>query len=435
MATPILQCISHSPTKLNTETPRHESTTLALEPSPSLLSLIPKCTSLRELKQIQAYTIKTHLHNNPTVLTKLINFCTSNPTTASMDHAHRMFDQIPQPDIVLFNTMARGYARFDDPLRAILLFSQVLCSGLLPDDYTFSSLIKACARLKALQEGKQLHCLAVKLGLSDNMYVCPTLINMYTACNDMDAARRVFDKIDEPFVVAYNAVIASCARNSRPTEALSLFRELQESGLKPTDVTTLVALSSCALLGALDLGRWIHEYVKKNGFDQYVKWPGSYCDTQKSCCYPTTGKPAADFGIHGLWPNYNDGSYPSNCDPSNPFNPSEISDLTSSLQKSVFKQHDYFEAALNLRQKANLLQALTSAGIQPDGQSYSLSSIKGAIKDAIGYTPFIECNVDSSGNSQLYQVYLCVNTSGSDFLECPVFPRGKCGSNIEFPSF
>lgn len=74
-------------------------------------------------------------------------------------------------------------------------------------------------------------------------------------------------------------------------------------------------------------------------------------------------------------------------------------------------------------------------GIQPDGQSYSLSDIKEAIKNGIGYAPFIECNVDSSGNSQLYQVYLCVNTSGSDFIECPVFPRGKCGSDIEFPSF
>ncbi|KAE9597367.1 hypothetical protein Lal_00029883 [Lupinus albus] len=195
-----------------------------------------------------------------------------------------------------------------------------------------------------------------------------------------------------------------------------------------------------------------------------LQWPGSYCDTQQSCCYPTTGKPSADFGIHGLWPNYKDGSYPSNCDPNNSFQRSQISDLISSLQRNwptlacpsgngiqfwthewekhgtcsesvLSSQHDYFEAALNLKQRANLLQALTSAGIQPDGGSYSLSSINAAIKGAIGYTPFIQCNVDSTRNSQLYQVYLCVNTNGSDFIQCPVFPSGKCGSEIEFPSF
>ena len=52
---------------------------------------------------------------------------------------------------------------------------------------------------------------------------------------------------------------------------LSLFRELQASNLKPPDVTLLSILSSCALLGALDLGRWIHEYVKIHGLDKYVK--------------------------------------------------------------------------------------------------------------------------------------------------------------------
>ncbi|KAI5437435.1 ribonuclease 1 [Lathyrus oleraceus] len=193
------------------------------------------------------------------------------------------------------------------------------------------------------------------------------------------------------------------------------------------------------------------------------QWPGSFCDSKKSCCYPTTGKPAADFGIHGLWPNYKDGTYPSNCDPNSPFEKSEISDLTSSLQKnwptlacpsgdgiqfwthewekhgtcseSSLKQHDYFETTLNLKQKSNLLEALTSAGIQADGNSYSLSSIKEAIQKGVGFTPFIQCNVDSSGNSQLYQVYLCVDTSGTNFIECPVFPHGKCGSQIEFPTF
>lgn len=74
-------------------------------------------------------------------------------------------------------------------------------------------------------------------------------------------------------------------------------------------------------------------------------------------------------------------------------------------------------------------------GIQPNGDSYSLEDIKGAIQDATGLAPWIECNTDTSGNSQLYQVYMCVDTSGSKLIQCPVFPHGKCGSSIEFPSF
>ncbi|XP_044491068.1 ribonuclease 1-like [Mangifera indica] len=194
------------------------------------------------------------------------------------------------------------------------------------------------------------------------------------------------------------------------------------------------------------------------------QWPGSYCDTKHSCCYPTSGKPAADFGIHGLWPNYNDGTYPSYCDSNNPFNESEISDLTNSMKKSwpslacpssdglsfwshewekhgtcsesVLNEHDYFQASLNLKNQVDLLQTLKTAGIEPNGESYSLESIKDAVEKGSGYTPWIECNTDRSGNSQLYQIYLCVDASASNFIECPVFPKGKkCGSQIEFPSF
>ncbi|XP_065869773.1 ribonuclease 3-like [Euphorbia lathyris] len=193
------------------------------------------------------------------------------------------------------------------------------------------------------------------------------------------------------------------------------------------------------------------------------QWPGSYCDTRHSCCYPKTGKPEADFGIHGLWPNYKDGSYPSNCNTDLVFDKSQISDLVSSLQKnwptlacpsgdgnkfwshewvkhgscseSELDQHDYFEAALKLKEKAKLVEILANAGIKPDDEFYELESIKEAIKQGIGYSAGIECNVDGSKNSQIFQIYLCVDTSGTEFIECPVLPRGRCASRVQFPKF
>lgn len=202
-----------------------------------------------------------------------------------MEHAHLLFDRIPEPDIVLFNTMARGYSRSKTPIRAIFLLVELLNSGLLPDDYSFPSLLKACACVgaEALEEGKQLHCFAIKLGLNSNLYVCTTLINLYAECSDVEAARRIFENISEPCVVSYNAIITAYARSSRPNEALSLFRELQERNLKPTDVTMLSALSSCALLGSLDLGKWIHEYIKKYGLDKYVKVKTALIDMYAKC--------------------------------------------------------------------------------------------------------------------------------------------------------
>ncbi|XP_076881885.1 intracellular ribonuclease LX-like [Bidens hawaiensis] len=190
-----------------------------------------------------------------------------------------------------------------------------------------------------------------------------------------------------------------------------------------------------------------------------------YCDSRRGCCYPKTGKPAEDFSIHGLWPNYNYGTHPSNCDSSNPFDDSKVSTLESVLQEhwptlacpsgdglkfwrhewekhgtcaeSIFDERGYFEAALSLKKKANLLHALKNAGIRPaDGVFHTMSQIKEAITKGVGYEPFIECNVDSSGNHQIFQVYKCVDASATEFIKCPVLPHGRaCGNKVEFPSF
>ncbi|XP_010108673.2 ribonuclease 3 [Morus notabilis] len=194
------------------------------------------------------------------------------------------------------------------------------------------------------------------------------------------------------------------------------------------------------------------------------QWPGAYCDTKHhSCCYPKTGKPTAEFSIHGLWPNHKDGSWPSNCNPDSVFDRLEISDLMGSLQKnwpslscpssngfrfwshewekhgtcseSELNQHDYFATALKLKEKVNLLKILKNAEIEPDDGFYSLDSIVKAIEAVTSHAPGMECNKDSAGNSQLYQVYLCVDTSGSEIIECPILPRGRCDSSVQFPKF
>ncbi|CAF2143180.1 BnaA02g26650D [Brassica napus] len=252
---------------------------------PNPILQISKCTSLRELMQIHAYAIKSHLYNQKdhSFITKLINFCTETPTTSSMAYARHLFDVMPEPDIVRFNSIARGYSRSLNPIESFTLFVDVLEGGMVPDHYTFPSLLKACAAAKGLEEGRQLHCLSMKLGIDDDVYVCPTLINMYTECEDVDAARRVFDRILEPCVVSYNAMITGYARRNRPNEALSLFREMQGKSLKVNEITLLSVLSSCSLLGSLGLGKWIHEYAKKHGFCEYVKVNTALIDMFAKC--------------------------------------------------------------------------------------------------------------------------------------------------------
>jgi ribonuclease T2 len=180
-------------------------------------------------------------------------------------------------------------------------------------------------------------------------------------------------------------------------------------------------------------------------------------------------KPAADFGIHGLWPNYakcdrdddddlrrrhglaravlGDDSllasvvgrqgkcWPEFCNDDNELILSQIGDLVASLARnwptlscrnsqsfefwsyewkkhgtcSNLEQHDYFARALAFKAAHNLTAILADAGIVPsDTETYPLSSVRDAITKGTGHTPNLECNSnddDGDGDGEVAQLY------------------------------
>lgn len=68
-------------------------------------------------------------------------------------------------------------------------------------------------------------------------------------------------------VVSWTAIINAYVRNQRPHEAFELFWRMLLANVKPNEFTLVNLLKACSELGSLKLGRWIHDYALKNGFD------------------------------------------------------------------------------------------------------------------------------------------------------------------------
>ncbi|XP_019165627.1 PREDICTED: pentatricopeptide repeat-containing protein At2g02980, chloroplastic isoform X2 [Ipomoea nil] len=250
--------------------------------------LLPKCNSLKEVMQIQAYSIKARSQDDIFIINKLISSCTVSPTPASMHHAQLLFDRMPHPDIVLFNYMARGYSRSDTPLQALVLFSRIISSGIVPDLYTFPSLLKACANAEALVAGKQLHCLVEKEieptevtilgvlsscallgalefgkwiheyvkknGFDQSVKVNTSLIDMYTKCGSLEDAVSVFRSMDYRDTQAWSTMIMGYAIHGQVHNAISMFGEMQEARVQPDGLTFLALLYACNHAGKVEEG-------------------------------------------------------------------------------------------------------------------------------------------------------------------------------------
>eukprot|EP01112_Ceratiomyxa_fruticulosa_P014232 TRINITY_DN405_c0_g1_i3.p1 TRINITY_DN405_c0_g1~~TRINITY_DN405_c0_g1_i3.p1 ORF type:complete len:225 (+),score=30.25 TRINITY_DN405_c0_g1_i3:106-780(+) len=181
-------------------------------------------------------------------------------------------------------------------------------------------------------------------------------------------------------------------------------------------------------------------------------WPVSFCDT--TTCQ--TNKITEQFGIHGLWPQNKDGSYPSYCSGSN-FSLNAIKSLlpildnawysltgnnsdfwdhewtkhgTCAVEGPITDQYSFFDNTLNLFNLYNITDILQRDGFSPsNSNSYSTGKLAKSIQYAVSAYPLLQCS-----DNNLNTVALCVDRSLS-IMDCPSLSGWSCNSsNIYWPS-
>lgn len=155
----------------------------------------------------------------------------------------------------------RSYTRLEAPRKALFVYIAMSKSGVLPDSYTLPIILKAVIQTFAFEIGKQLHSVAMKLGLQANEYCESGLINLYCKAGEIENACKVFEQNPDRKLGSWNAIIGGLSQGGRAKEAIDMFLELRRYGLLPDDVTMVSITSACGSLGDLDLALQLHKCV------------------------------------------------------------------------------------------------------------------------------------------------------------------------------
>eukprot|EP01018_Ginkgo_biloba_P019722 Gb_21824 [translate_table: standard] len=239
---------------------------MSLGPS-TYASVFNICRNLKELKQIHSQLFISGLDQNINLETKLVSMYAM---YGSMENARLVFDKICGQNAFLWNVMIRGYATNGPCEKALALYYQMQQSGIEADTFTFNFVLKACAGLSALEEGKEIHDHIARIGFESDYYVGNSLVAMYCKCGRMELARRVFDKMPKRDVVSWNEMISGYATNGLCEEALILYNQMQQSRIEPDSFTLNFLLKACAGLSDLEQGKEIHHHVVRAGFESVI---------------------------------------------------------------------------------------------------------------------------------------------------------------------
>ncbi|XP_010266407.1 PREDICTED: pentatricopeptide repeat-containing protein At1g34160 [Nelumbo nucifera] len=251
-------------------------------PMAFLDTLLNKCASLGHIKQFQAQLVTLGLFQFCTSRTKLLELCAISPF-GSLDYAGEIFSRIESPTTNDWNAIIRGLAQSNEPREAITCYRTMSQIPQKPDALTCSFTLKACARMLALLEAKQIHSQLIRFGFQADVLLQTTLLDVYAKSGDLDNAQQLFDEMQLRDIATWNVLIAGLAQGSRPYDALVLFHQMRRERLRPNEVTVLGALSACSQLGSLHEGKMVHLYVQEEQMDTNVQVCNALIDMFAKC--------------------------------------------------------------------------------------------------------------------------------------------------------
>ncbi|KAK9949566.1 hypothetical protein M0R45_005083 [Rubus argutus] len=224
--------------------------------SSSLVSVICSCFQLGVIhlgQSVHGYMIKVSMNDNVSVANSLIDMYGK---SGYLTIALRIFCGTRR-DIVTWNTLMSSYTHNGNFAEAIVLFHKMIAENVKPNSATFVTVLSACSHLASLKDGEKVHCHVKERRLEINLSVATALVDMYAKCGQLEKSRELFNSMNERDAISWNVMISGYAMHGHAESAIEIFHEMENSNVKPNELTFLALLSACNHSGLVEEGRYL----------------------------------------------------------------------------------------------------------------------------------------------------------------------------------
>ncbi|KAK9282100.1 hypothetical protein L1049_005012 [Liquidambar formosana] len=175
-----------------------------------------------------------------------------------IDCARRVFDEMPERNLVSWNAMIAGYVHNGMEFHGLELFYRMKCCELfVPDEFTIATVLSGCAGTRDLRLGMQVHGYLIVNGFELNCV--NSVCNMYFQCGEVSCAEKIFNRI-EIDVISKLLKIRGYIFNQRYHDAIRYIAfEKNVAEIFQVDCTVILpVLTACTKLSLLGIGRQVH---------------------------------------------------------------------------------------------------------------------------------------------------------------------------------
>ncbi|XWS76743.1 hypothetical protein CRYUN_Cryun01aG0204000 [Craigia yunnanensis] len=254
----------------------------------SLFSQLKSPSTLSEAKRLHALLIVNGFFNSSNadrVLgSQLVNIYV---TFGCLQDALVVFDKLPQRSNLAWNGILRGFLDVGRFSKAIEIYQLMVSQGLIPDNFTYPLVLRACTELNDLEEGKKIRDFILwnesHYDIKCNVYVECAMIDMFAKCGSLSEAQQIFEGIREKDLACWSALICGNMQSGEWLEALSLFKRMGLEGLRPDSVIMAAILPACGRLEDMKLGMTLQGCAIRCGFESDLYVSNALMDMYCKC--------------------------------------------------------------------------------------------------------------------------------------------------------
>ncbi|XP_026421112.1 pentatricopeptide repeat-containing protein At1g03540-like [Papaver somniferum] len=166
--------------------------------------------------------------------------------------SRQVFDRMPKKNSVSWCALLGAYCQNGDFGSVIGIFREMEKTD---DLYSFGTVLRACAGLAVVRQGKEVHCQYLKKRGWRDVVVESALVDLYAKCGLIDYAHRVFKEVPVRNSITWNSMICGYAQNGKVEEALRMFNEMINEGIKPDYISFIGVLFGFSHTGLVEQGR------------------------------------------------------------------------------------------------------------------------------------------------------------------------------------
>ncbi|KAG6575914.1 Pentatricopeptide repeat-containing protein, partial [Cucurbita argyrosperma subsp. sororia] len=229
--------------------------------------MLHECASKRSLsvaKAIHGLIVKDVINPDSHLWASLVNVYAKCRYSA---YARLVLAKMPNRDVVSWTALIQGLVAEGFANDSIYLFQEMQNEGIMPNEFTLATGLKACSLCMALDLGKQMHAQAFKLGLLLDLFVGSALVDLYAKCGDIELASRMFIGMPEQNDVTWNVLLNGYAQRGDGIGVLKLFCGMMKMDMNCSKFTLTTVLKGCANSKNLRHGQVIHSLIIKFGYE------------------------------------------------------------------------------------------------------------------------------------------------------------------------